>query len=62
MIPILNIEDLTLDEADALIEKGVVFDVTSRSTSETPLLSKYSSGSERNQYWSAGDKYSGDIQ
>ena len=32
MIPVYCIEDLTVNEIDALIEKGVIFDVTSKIT------------------------------
>ena len=52
MIPILYIEDLTIDDIDDLIERGVVFDVTSKTT----VLSKNRSDDERNSFWSNGDK------
>ena len=57
MIPTLYIEDLTIDEIDDLIERGVVFDVTSK----TAVLSKDRSNDERNSFWSNGDKFTGDI-
>lgn len=51
MIPILCIEDLTIDMIDELIERGVVFDVTSKTT----VLSENTSNSERDAFWSSGD-------
>lgn len=58
MIPIYNIEDLTIDKIDTLIERGVVFDITSK----TAVLPKIGSDNERDSFGSNRDKYARGIQ
>lgn len=48
MIPILFIEDLSIEDIDRLIEKGDVFDITSKNA----VLPKGSSLSRRDSFWS----------
>lgn len=50
MIPTFFIEDLTIDKVDDLVEKGVVFDVTSK----TAVLSKNRSNRARDEFWCDG--------
>ena len=57
MIPIFYIEDLTIDEIDDLVERGVVFDVTYKAT----LLSENRSNLSRDAFWSDGDKCSDSV-
>ena len=47
MIPVYNIEDLTIEMVDDLIEKGVVFDVTSKAS----VLSTSNSVEVRDTFW-----------
>lgn len=47
MIPIYNIEDLTIDIIDDLVERGVVFDVTSKAT----LLPKSTGNDANDAFW-----------
>ena len=47
MIPLYAIEDLCTDDVDALIEKGVVFDVGSK----TSILPEADSDFERESFW-----------
>ena len=58
MIPVYNIEDLTIAKVDELIERGVVFDVTSKAS----VLSKNRGNNERDAFWSGGNKCAEDIQ
>ena len=58
MIPIYYIEDLTLDMIDELVERGVVFDVTSK----TSVLPKSAGNYARNPIWSSGDKRVENLQ
>ncbi len=58
MIPIYNIEELTIEMMDTLVEKGGIFDVTSKAS----ILSKSKCIGERDEFWRDGDKHSGDIQ
>ena len=58
MIPIYDIEDLSIERIDELIEKGVVFDVSSK----TSVLSKGPSYNARDAFWSDRDKRAEDIQ
>lgn len=58
MIPVYVIEDMTIEMMDALIEKGRVFDVTSKAS----ILSKSTSDGDRDDFWRSGDKYSSDIR
>ena len=52
MIKTYYIEDLTLDDVDALVERGVCFNVTSKAA----LLSERDSAGNRDAFWYPGDK------
>lgn len=52
MIKTYYIEDLTLDDVDALVERGVCFDVTSK----VALLSERDDIGNRDTFWYDGDK------
>lgn len=52
MIKTYYIEDLTLDDVDALVERGVCFDVTSK----VALLSERNDIGNRDTFWYDGDK------
>lgn len=56
MIPILNIEDLTVEDVNKLIERGVVFDITSRQSNKPSLLRRDVNNKERDTFWGNGDK------
>lgn len=58
MIPVFNIEDLCPADVDALIERGVVFDVGSK----TSLLPQTSSDFERESFWGPRTQLSQDIR
>ena len=58
MIPIYNIEDLTIELVDSLVERGVVFDVTSK----TSVLSKGRSSDARDAFWGSRDNDFEDIR
>lgn len=48
MIPVYNIEDLTIEMVDKLIDKGVVFDVRSQAS----VLPKTAEDCEADRFWS----------
>ena len=50
MIKTYYIEDLTVDEVDELVERGVCFDVTSKNA----LLSERKCSINRDAFWSSG--------
>lgn len=52
MIKTYYIEDLTLDDVDVLVERGVCFDVTSK----VALLSERDDIGNRDTFWYDGDK------
>lgn len=52
------IEDLTIEELDRLVEKGKIFDVTSK----TSVLSKSESYGDRDAFWRDGDKRAEDLR
>lgn len=52
MIPIYYIEDLSIADVEDMIEKGVVFDVTSKAT----VLSADTSDYERESFWGPRNK------
>ena len=56
-IPIYYVEDLTLADIDKLIERGVCFDITSKTT----LLPKDSSTLQRDHFWSDGVELPGSV-
>lgn len=56
MIPVYYIEDLTVEEVDSLVERGVVFDIASRNTDKTTLLSRDVNTKDRDAFWYGGDK------
>ena len=58
MIPIYNIEELTLEMIDELVERGVVFDITSK----TSVLSKSRSDDAYNSVWRSRNKRTDDLQ
>lgn len=58
MIPIFYVEDLTVEDVDALIERGVCFDITSKNT----LLSKRPSYINGDDIRSSRDKLSRYLQ
>jgi len=58
MIPIYYIEDLTLEQIDELVERGVVFDIASK----TSVLSKNRGNSSPDKIRSNGDKRTDDIR
>lgn len=58
MIQVYYIEDLTIDMIDNLVEKGVVFDVASK----TSLLPKNTSHNERDTVRSSRNKRIEDLQ
>ena len=58
MIPIYYIEDLTIEEVDRLIERGVCFDITSKNT----VLSKRTGNVNRDDFWCSGNKLSGNLR
>lgn len=51
MIKVYYIEDLSIEEVDAMIEKGEVFDVVSKAA----LLQSDGTG-ERDAFWGAGNR------
>ena len=58
MIPTYFIEDLTIPEVDKLIEKGVVFNVTSKAA----ILPKNNSVPNRDAFWGMRNFNSGDLR
>ena len=56
-IPIYYVEDLTLADIDKLIERGVCFDITSKTT----LLPKDSSTLQGDHFWSDGVELPGSV-
>jgi len=58
MIPTYFIEDLTIPEVDKLIEKGVVFNVTSKAS----VLPKSNRVPNRDAFWGTRDYDSGDLR
>lgn len=56
-LPVYYLEDLTLADIDKLIERGVCFDITSKTT----LLPKDSSSVQRDHFWSDRDKLPGSL-
>lgn len=51
MIEVFNVEDLTIDDVDDLIEKGVVFNVRSKAT----VLPESRCKGDRDSFWGIGD-------
>ncbi len=58
MIKVYCIEDLTIEMLDTMVERGEVFNVTSKST----LLSKSSNNGERDAFWRDGDKHTEPVR
>lgn len=58
MIPIYYIEDLTIEKIDELVERGVVFDIASK----TSVLSKNRRNNENDEIWSSRDKRAFNLQ
>lgn len=58
MIPVLYIEDVSIAEVDALIEKGVVFDLSSKITLSSPGHSI----PKRDSFWGKEDKQATDLR
>lgn len=57
MINTYYIEDLTLEQVDALIEKGEVFNVQNKSS----ILPESRVRGERDAFWGIGDNNTDDI-
>ena len=57
MIKVYYIEDLSVEDVDALIEKGEVFDVVSK----TSILQSRSAG-DRDSFWGDGDRQSNSLR
>lgn len=58
MIPIYYIEDLTIEKIDELVERGVVFDIASK----TSVLSKNRRNNENDEIWSSRNKRAFNLQ
>lgn len=58
MIKTYYIEDLTVDEVDELVERGVCFDITSKNA----LLSERRGRVNRDAFWSSGAELSESLR